>query len=96
VLWEAGWECFFNTLDIIKPSDLDKIIYIRNQGHTVMEAYNRQLEHYPYHIGQIVHIAKVIRGDQWQSLSIPKGESTTYNQERFSKEKTRKHFTDDL
>ncbi len=95
-LWESGWKCLFDTFDSLKPSDVEKIVYIRNQGHTVMEAYNRQLAHYPYHIGQIVHIAKSLRGEQWVSLSIPKGASSSYNKDKFSKEKSRKHFTDDL
>ena len=76
--------------------DLKKIIYIRNQGHTVMEAINRQLAHYPYHVGQIIYIAKMIAGDDWHSLSIPKGASQTFNAEKFSKPKTKKHFTDDF
>lgn len=94
--WEEGWHCLFNTLNSLKPSDLEKIIYIRNQGHTIIEAINRQLAHYPYHIGQIVFAAKLLKGNEWVSLSIPKGKSSTYNQEKFSKEKGRRHFTDDL
>ena len=94
--WEEGWQCLFSTLNSLKNTDLEKIIYIRNQGHTILEAINRQLAHYPYHIGQIVYIAKLLKGDDWVSLSIAKGKSTTYNQEKFSKEKGRRHFTDDL
>lgn len=94
--WEEGWHCLLNTLNSIKPEDLKKIIYIRNQGHTVLEAINRQLAHYPYHVGQIVYIGKLLKGKNWESLSIAKGKSTTYNSEKFSKEKERKHFTDDL
>ncbi|MCB0562718.1 MAG: DUF1572 family protein, partial [Phaeodactylibacter sp.] len=56
------------------------------------EAINRQLAHYSYHVGQMVFLAKQIRGEQWQSLSIPKGQSETFNQEKFSREKGRKHF----
>ena len=94
--WEEGWTCLFNTLNSLESIDLEKIIYIRNQGHTVLEAINRQLAHYPYHIGQIVYLARLLKGDDWVSLSIPKGKSTNYNNEKFSKEKSRKHFTDDL
>ena len=94
--WEEGWQCLLNTLNLLEAKDLEKIIYIRNQGHTVLEAINRQLAHYPYHIGQIVYIAKLLKGDNWKSLSIPKGKSKIYNQEKFSKEKERKHFTDEL
>ena len=94
--WEEGWHCLFNTLNSLQPEDLVKIIFIRNQGHTVLEAINRQLAHYPYHVGQIVYIGKLLKGETWESLSIVKGKSTTYNSEKFSKEKERKHFTDDL
>src|SRR5690606_35773255 len=93
--WNDGWKVFLDTLKSLKEEDLEKIIYIRNQGHTVMEAINRQLAHYPYHIGQIVFIGKLLKGETWESLSIAKGKSTTYNTEKFGKEKERKHFTDD-
>lgn len=94
--WEKGWQCFSNTINSLTEENLNDIIYIRNQGHTVVEAINRQMSHYPYHIGQIVYIGRMIKGEDWQSLSIPKGDSKNYNVEKFSKEKTRKHFTDDL
>ena len=93
--WEEGWKCFFDTLKSLKEDDLEKIIYIRNQGHTVLEAINRQLAHYPYHVGQIVFLGKMILNEKWQSLSIPRGKSNTYNTEKFSKEKTKAHFTDE-
>lgn len=94
--WEEGWNCLFATLISLKEEDLNKIIYIRNQGHTVMEAINRQLAHYPYHIGQIVYLGKMLAEDQWQSLSIPKGNSQLYNSEKFSKPKEKTHFTDEF
>lgn len=94
--WEAGWNCLFNTLNSLSESDLNKIIYIRNEGHTVQEAINRQLAHYPYHVGQIVFIGKMIQNEKWQSLSIPRNKSNQYNAEKFSTEKQRRHFTDDL
>jgi len=94
--WEAGWNCLFNTLNSLSESDLNKIIYIRNEGHTVQEAINRQLAHYPYHVGQIVFIGKMIQNEKWQSLSIPRNKSNQYNAEKFSVEKQRRHFTDDL
>lgn len=93
--WNQGWECLFNTLNSLKPEDLDKIIYIRNEGHTVLEAINRQLAHYPYHIGQMVFYAKILKKSEWTSLSIPKNKSNDYNADKFSKDKTKKHFTDD-
>jgi len=93
--WNEGWSLFLNTLNSLKNEDLEKIIYIRNQGHTVLEAINRQLAHYPYHIGQIVFIGKVY-AEKWDSLSIPKGSSIKYNTEKFSKPKERGHFTDEF
>ncbi|MBL7914486.1 MAG: DUF1572 domain-containing protein [Bacteroidia bacterium] len=92
--WEQGWRCFFAAIDSLQTEDLEKIIYIRNQGHTVMEALNRQLAHYPYHVGQIVFIGKMFADDEWTSLSIPKGNSTKFNDDKFSKPKERRHFTD--
>lgn len=93
--WNEGWECLFNTLNSLKLEDLDKIIYIRNEGHSVLEAINRQLAHYPYHIGQMVFFAKILKKTEWTSLSIPKNKSNNYNADKFSKEKSKKHFTDD-
>ncbi len=93
--WEEGWKQLFNTLHTLSVSDLERIIYIRNEGHTVMEAINRQLAHYPYHVGQIVFLGKMLAGNNWKSLSIPKNASETYNLEKFAKEKQRRHFTDE-
>lgn len=93
--WNNGWECFFTTINSLNTSDLETIIYIRNEGQTVMDAINRQLAHYPYHIGQIVFYAKMLKNTEWNSLSIPKNKSNSYNADKFSKEKTLKHFTDD-
>lgn len=94
--WNKGWNCLFEAIRPLKDNDMERIIYIRNQGHTVTEAINRQLCHYAYHVGQMVFIGKLLKGEQWQSLSIPKGDSSKYNQEKFSKDKRRKHFTDDV
>ncbi|MDR6968382.1 hypothetical protein J2X31_002405 [Flavobacterium arsenatis] len=89
-LWNKGWDCFTNTLNTLTNSNLSQIIYIRNEGHTVIEAINRQLAHYPYHIGQIVFYAKLLKSGEWDSLSIPKNKSNNYNAEKFSKEKPSK------
>jgi len=94
--WNAGWDCLLDALKPLTGEDLQKIIYIRNQGHTVMEAINRQLAHYPYHVGQIVFIAKMIADSDWQSLSIPKGGSQSFNADKFSKPKSKQHFTDEF
>lgn len=95
-LWDKGWNCLFAALEGIKPDDLEKIIYIRNEGHTVMEAINRQLAHYPYHVGQIVYVAKMIKSTDWESLSIPRNKSKDYNAGKFAQEKIQKHFTDEF
>jgi hypothetical protein len=92
-IWQKGWDCLFETLKSLTDEDLQKEIYIRNQGHTVIEAINRQLAHYSYHIGQIVFIGKIVVGNNWNSLSIPKGTSQKYNAEKLSKSKHSEHFT---
>ncbi|RKE94725.1 DUF1572 family protein [Ichthyenterobacterium magnum] len=94
--WNLGWECLFKAIKPLSQNDLERIIYIRNQGHTITEAINRQLSHYSYHVGQIAFIGKLIKGKHWQSLSIPKGKSSNYNQEKFANKKGRRHFTEDL
>ncbi len=93
--WEEGWAVFLNALRSLSAADLDTVVYIRNQGHTVQEAINRQLAHYPYHVGQIVFIAKMCATD-WQSLSIPRGGSRDFNAEKFAKPPRREHFTEGL
>lgn len=93
--WNRGWQCLLNALGAVEESQLQQVVYIRNDGHTVMEAINRQLAHYPYHVGQIVFIAKMIVGSQWKSLSITRHKSTDYNAQKFEKEKGRRHFTDE-
>lgn len=94
--WNKGWSCLFDAITSVNVDNFNQIIYIRNQGHTITEAINRQLAHYAHHVGQIVYIGRMIKGEEWTSLSIPKGESVAYNAEKFSKEKERKHFTDDM
>lgn len=93
--WNEGWKCLLDALNSLTAGDLGKIIYIRNQGHTVMEAINRQLAHYSYHVGQIVFLAKMC-ADDWVSLSIPKGNSKVFNKKMFSQPPSRGHFTDDF
>lgn len=95
-LWEKGWECLFNAINPLTEADLARIIYIRNEGHTVMEAINRQLAHLPYHVGQIVFVARMISGENWQSLSIPKGQSKLFNDGKFAAEKGKTFFTDKM
>ncbi len=92
--WHKGWNCLFDTLNKLSADDLEKTIYIRKKGHTVLEAILRQLSHYSYHIGQIVFIGVLFTGDDWKSLSIPKGDSKKYNEASFSKGERKEHFTD--
>lgn len=94
--WNRGWDCLFNVTSVLKADDLQKIVYIRNEGHTVVEAINRQLCHYAFHTGQLVYIGKMLRGNDWKSLSIPKNKSSEYNKKKFCKDRQRGHFTDDL
>ena len=81
-LWSEGWDVVFEALKQLKKKDLKKTIYIRSRQSTVIEAINRQLTHYSYHVGQIVMLAKWIKGIEWQTLSIVKGNSLTYNTNR--------------
>jgi hypothetical protein len=83
--WNAGWDCLLNTLNSLTETDLQKTIFIRSEPHIVIDAINRQLAHYPYHVGQIVFIGKMIAGEKWQSLSIAKGQSETFNAQMFNK-----------
>ena len=90
--WNEGWACLFNAINSLKEEDLDKTIYIRNKGHTVREAINRQLAHYPYHVSQLVFLGKMLCENGWSSLFIPKGDSGKFNNEKFLKPKKRIHF----
>lgn len=94
--WEEGWKCLFDALASVQAEELDQLVYIRNMGHTIIEAVNRQMAHYGYHVGQITYIGRMIKGNDWQSLSIPKGESKSYNAKKFSQPKSKKHFTDEF
>ncbi|MBK5285140.1 MAG: DUF1572 family protein [Bacteroidia bacterium] len=76
--WNSGWSCLFRSLENVKEEDLMKPVYIRNEAHTVIRAIQRQLSHYAYHCGQIVYLAKMIRNEKWETLSIPRGESEKY------------------
>lgn len=77
--WEDGWRYLFDALTPLTPEDLDRTVLIRGEPHTVMQAINRQLTHYAYHVGQIVFLARHYAGDKWQSLSIPRGKSDAVN-----------------
>lgn len=93
--WEEGWVKVFEALESVNKDNFEQVIYIRNLGHTIMDAFNRQANHYAYHIGQIVYLARMLKGDDWISLTIPKGKSSEFNQKRFSQPKQKGHFSDD-
>lgn len=77
--WEKGWQCVFDAIQPLNEDMLEKTVLIRNEEHTIIEALNRQLAHYAYHIGQIVYVARILKGNDWKSLSIPKGKSEEFN-----------------
>jgi hypothetical protein len=77
--WEAGWACLFSALEPLTDADLTRTITIRGEPHSVMQAINRQLAHYPHHVGQIVLLAKHFAGDRWQTLSVPRKGSADFN-----------------
>jgi uncharacterized damage-inducible protein DinB len=85
--WNSGWTVFFTAFDALKPSDLPRTITIRGESISVIEALQRQLAHYAHHTGQIVYLAKAVVGPDWQSLSIPKGESAAFNQRMLEQSK---------
>jgi Protein of unknown function (DUF1572) len=76
--WEAGWRYLFTALTPLTPEDITKTVHIRGKPLSVLEAINRQLTHYAYHVGQIVFLAKHFRSSAWQSLSIPRGKSDEF------------------
>jgi hypothetical protein len=90
-LWEKGWQSCFNALESLTEDDLLKKVYIRKEPWTVIDAINRQLAHYPHHIGQILYISKMIKGEEWKNLSIPKGQSQQYNQSSEIKDPAKKY-----
>ena len=77
--WERGWRALFDTLASLTPDDLCRTITIRGEPHSVIRAIDRQLSHYGYHVGQIVLIARILAGEKWTTLTIPRGESQQYN-----------------
>jgi uncharacterized protein DUF1572 len=76
--WEAGWQSLFEALGRVTSANIQARVLIRGQPHSVLEAINRQLIHYSYHVGQIVLLAKYYRSSAWQSLSIPRGKSAEF------------------
>jgi len=77
--WERGWRCLFAAVEPLTADDLMRIVKIRGQDHTVVQAINRQIAHYAYHVGQIVYLAKHFKSSRWQTLSVPKNRSAEFN-----------------
>ena len=86
----------FENLHKVTPEKSKTIVYIRNEGHTIAEAINRQLCHYSYHIGQIVVIGNMAKNTDWKTLSIAKNASKAYNEVKFAQNKGKRHFIDGL
>jgi hypothetical protein len=84
--WESGWACVFAALNPLTDADLGRTITIRGEAHSVMQAINRQLAHYPHHVGQIVFLAKHFAGDHWQTLSVPRRGSEEFNRKVAARE----------
>ncbi len=78
-LWERGWKHVFDALEPLNDEDLVRTITIRTEPHSVMQAVNRQVAHYSYHVGQIVYVAKHLAGNKWQTLTVPKKKSAEFN-----------------
>ena len=78
--WERGWSCLLEAVESLQPADLDKQVFIRGKAHSVVQAINRQMTHYAYHIGQIVFLAKHIRSSEWTSVSVPRNRSASFNE----------------
>jgi hypothetical protein len=85
-IWNKGWTCLMDALNSINEDNWYKIIYIRNEPHSVIDAINRQLAHYPYHVGQIVFIGKMLTNNNWASISIPRGKTQEFNAKKFAEE----------
>jgi hypothetical protein len=80
VFWETGWQTLFDTLELLSEEDFSRTVKIRGEPHTVVEAINRQLTHYSYHVGQIVFLAKHLKSTDWKTLSVPRNRSAEFNQ----------------
>ena len=85
--WEQGWTALFGAIEPLKPDDLLRTITIRGQDHTVVQAIDRQIAHYAYHVGQIVYLAKHFKASDWQWLSVPKNKSAEFNAKLQSRER---------
>jgi Protein of unknown function (DUF1572) len=78
-LWESGWKCVFDAVNALTEEQLAQSVYIRGERHSVLQAINRQLAHYAYHVGQIVYLSKHFAGDNWTALTVPRGKSAEFH-----------------
>ncbi|TQR37203.1 DUF1572 domain-containing protein [Lysinibacillus sphaericus] len=85
MVWEKGWQVFLDALLGLKETDLQRFVTIRGERHSVIDAIERQMSHYSQHVGQIVYIAKQLKGSDWQTLSIPKGQSQIFTESMVKK-----------
>jgi len=83
--WEQNWQLVFETINSLHPGDLERMLTIRGEPHSVVQALNRQVAHAAYHVGQIVFLAKHWKGAGWKTLSVPKGKSEQYTAEMLKK-----------
>jgi|SRR5687768_2594412 len=90
-LWNKGWSCFLQAVESLTENDLIKTVSIRQEQLSVIDAINRQMAHYPYHIGQIVYIGRLIKNNDWKNLSIPKSQSHAYNTGSQAKDPSKKY-----
>ena len=85
--WDAGWQALFDTLEALTPADLDRVVTIRGEPHTVVKAIHRALAHAGVHVGQIVMLAKHWSGAAWRTLSVPRGKSEEFNRRMAEQQK---------
>ncbi len=84
--WDKGWEALNSALLQVNDDNINSAIFIRGEQHSVLDALLRQLAHYPYHIGQMVYVAKILKNHRWQTLSIARNKSEDFNRHMFAKE----------
>ncbi|MGI2772147.1 DUF1572 family protein [Bacillus cytotoxicus] len=80
IAWKVGWEYVFQALQLLTPQDLLKVVHIRGEAHSVMQASERQIVHYSSHIGQVIYVGKLLKEKEWECLSIPKKQPNRYLQ----------------
>lgn len=95
--WETGWQTLFSAIEPLRAEDFSRFVTIRGEPHTIVEAINRQLTHYAYHVGQITFLAKHFRSTDWKTLSVPRGRSAEFNKflaDKKSSGEEKSHYLD--